>query len=386
MSRLSDPVFQDSGLQKVLALLGKAGHQALLVGGSVRNGLLGAPVSDFDVSTDARPDRVMALAEAAGIKAVPTGIDHGTVTLVEDHTPVEVTTFRRDVSTDGRRAVVAFSTDVAEDAARRDFTMNALYAQADGTIVDPLGGLPDLWARRVRFIGRAEDRIHEDYLRILRFFRFHAWYGDPEAGFDADEVAACADGIDGLARLSRERIGHEMMKLLTARDPAVSVAILARIGGLAAILPGAMPDALGPLVHLEQQLGLAPDPVRRLAALGGAEAGEALRLSRAGARRATLLTGLARDAMGPAEAGYRHGAADGWDAMVIRAALLGQPVDEDTHTLVLQGAAAEFPVRAADLMDRFKGSDLGRALTSAETAWIASGFTADKATLLAGLE
>lgn len=386
MSRLTDPVFRDPGLQRVLAVLVDAGHQALLVGGSVRNGLLNAPVTDFDVATDARPDRVMDLADAAGIKAVPTGIDHGTVTLVADHTPVEVTTFRRDVATDGRRAVVAFSEDVAEDAARRDFTINALYARADGHVVDPLGGLPDLWARRVRFIGRAEDRIHEDYLRILRFFRFHAWYGDPEAGFDADEVAACADGIDGLGRLSRERIGHEMMKLLAARDPSVSVSILARIGGLAVVLPGAMPDALGPLVHLEQDLDLPPDPVRRLGALGAEDAGRDLRLSKPDARRATLLAGLARGDMSPPEAGYRHGGQDGWDAMVIRAALMGQLVDEGIHGAVLQGAAAEFPLRAADLMGRFKGRDLGTALARAEAAWIASGFALDRDGLLAALE
>lgn len=385
MSRLTDPVFRDPGLQRVLSLLEDSGQVALLVGGSVRNGLLGAPVTDFDVATDALPQRVIDLAGTAGIKAVPTGIDHGTVTLVADHTPVEVTTFRRDVATDGRRAVVAFSTDVAEDAARRDFTMNALYARADGTIVDPLGGLPDLWARRVRFIGRAEDRIHEDYLRILRFFRFHAWYGDPEAGFDPDEVAACADGIDGLAQLSRERVGHEMKKLLSARDPAIAVAILDRIGGLAVLLPGAQSGPLAPLVHLEGTLDMAPEPLRRLAALGAQDAGGDLRLSKADARRATLLSDLARNGMGPAEMGYRHGAQDGWDAMVIRAALTGQPVDRDIHGHVLRGAAAEFPIQAADLMDRFKGGDLGAALSRAEAAWIASGFALDRADLLAGL-
>ena len=181
MTRIKEAWVNDPDTQKVCAALTDGGAQALFVGGCVRNALLGVPVSDIDIATDARPERVVQLAEKAGIKAVPTGIDHGTVTLVSGGVPHEVTTFRRDVETDGRRAKIAYSDRVEEDAARRDFTMNALYARPDGTVLDPLGGLPDLRARRVRFIGRAEDRIREDYLRSLRFFRFlpgpsrHVW-------------------------------------------------------------------------------------------------------------------------------------------------------------------------------------------------------------------
>ncbi len=174
----------------------------------------------MDIATDARPEKVTALIEAAGYKVVPTGIAHGTVTVVADHHPYEVTTFRRDLETDGRRARVAFADDVAEDARRRDFTMNALYADAEGTVVDPLGGLGDLERRCVRFVGEAEARIREDYLRILRFFRFHAWYGDPAEGLDPEGLAACAGLADGLERLSRERVGHETLRLLAAADPA----------------------------------------------------------------------------------------------------------------------------------------------------------------------
>ncbi|MDH3263709.1 MAG: CCA tRNA nucleotidyltransferase, partial [Paracoccaceae bacterium] len=158
------------GPRAVMAMLRDAGHQALFVGGTVRNALLGHPPGDIDIATDAVPERVMELAEAAGLRPVPTGLDHGTITVVvAHHEGIEVTTFRRDVETDGRRAVVAFSTHVEDDAARRDFTMNALYASAEGEVIDPLGGLPDLRARRVRFVGNAAERIREDYLRILRF-------------------------------------------------------------------------------------------------------------------------------------------------------------------------------------------------------------------------
>ena len=217
--------------QALMKALNDAGHKALVVGGCVRNALLGVPVADVDIATDALPEEVMRIALAAKMKPVPTGIDHGTVTVVSGSIPHEVTTFRKDVETDGRRAVVAFATDVADDAHRRDLTINALYALADGTLVDPLGGLPDLKARRVRFIEDAEARIREDYLRALRFFRFHAYYGDPAVGMDPEALAAIAANLDGLDTLSRERVGAELLNLLAAPDPAPAVAAMAQTGG-----------------------------------------------------------------------------------------------------------------------------------------------------------
>ncbi|MCK4711369.1 MAG: CCA tRNA nucleotidyltransferase, partial [Marinosulfonomonas sp.] len=175
MTQITADWISNPNTQKVCEMLTDAGFECFFVGGCVRNALLGAPVNDIDISTNALPDRVMELAKAAGLKAVPTGIDHGTVTVIADGTPFEITTYRRDVETDGRRAVVAFSDTIMDDAHRRDFTMNALYADADGVIIDPLNGMPDLLARRIRFIEDADLRIKEDYLRILRFFRFHAW-------------------------------------------------------------------------------------------------------------------------------------------------------------------------------------------------------------------
>jgi len=259
MTRVTGSWLDSEDTQAVMAVLEEAGHQALAVGGCVRNALLGVAVSDVDIATDARPERVMEIAAAAGLKAVPTGIDHGTVTVVANKVGHEVTTFRRDVETDGRRATVAYADRVEEDAHRRDFTMNALYARADGTVIDPLGGLPDLRARRVRFIDDPHDRIREDYLRILRFFRFHAWYGDPAAGLDPDGLAACAELSDGMDRLSRERIGAETRKLLAAPDPAPAVAAMAQAGVLIHVLPGANPQALPVLVHLERAAGVAPE-------------------------------------------------------------------------------------------------------------------------------
>ncbi len=234
------------GTQALCTALESTGYKALLVGGCVRNALLGVPVADIDIATDASPETVSTIAEAAGFKPVPTGIDHGTVTIVAEGRPHEVTTFRRDVETDGRRAVVAFSDRIEEDAERRDFTMNALYADRQGEVIDPLDGLPDLLARRIRFVGDAETRIREDYLRILRFFRFHAAYGDPEGGLDPEGLAACAALSAGLGTISRERITAELKKLLSARDPAPTVAAMAQSGVLLHVLPGADPRALAP--------------------------------------------------------------------------------------------------------------------------------------------
>ncbi len=349
--------------QAVLAMLEAGGHRALAVGGCVRNALLGVPVNDVDVATDAPPGRVVLLAEAAGLKPVPTGIAHGTVTVVSGGAAYEVTTFRRDVATDGRHAVVAFSGEVEEDAARRDFTMNALYAEPDGTVVDPLGGLPDLLARRVRFVGDADARVREDYLRVLRFFRFHAWYADPGGGIDAEALDACARGADGLGRLSAERIGGEMARLLSATDPARAVAAMAASGVLARVMPGADAGALAPLVRAEG--ALSPDWRRRAAALGGSAAG--WRLSRADARALDLRRAALAEGTPVHEVAYRHGAEVARDVALIRAC--GAAAD-------LRGidaaAHARLPLRATDLP--LEGRALGDALRRAEAAWIASGF------------
>jgi len=378
--RISGDWIEAGHVQRVLGMLTDAGHQAYMVGGCVRNALLGAPIADVDIATDALPERVVALARSAGLKPVPTGIDHGTVTVVAEGVGHEVTTFRRDVETDGRRAVVAYSTQIEEDAARRDFTMNALYADARGMVVDPMGGLDDLKARRVRFVGDPDARIREDFLRILRFFRFHAWYGNDAEGLEAEGLAACAANAAGIETLSRERTGHEMRRLLAAPDPAQAVAAMQATGVLARVLPGADARALAPLVHLEPPY--APDWVRRLVALGGPDPAEALRLSRAEARQRDLILAAMGSGESDAANAYRHGAEAARDAMLVRAATLGAPLPEGWEDAVARGAAAVFPVKAADLMPASSGADLGRRLKALEERWIASGFELSREQLL----
>jgi poly(A) polymerase len=372
------------GTQALCAALEAEGFHALFVGGCVRNGLLGLPSDDIDISTDARPERVMQIAEAAGFKAVPTGIDHGTVTIIADDLPHEVTTFRRDVETDGRRAVIAFADRVEEDAMRRDFTMNALYADAGGGVIDPLGtGVADLQARRLRFIGDPHDRIREDYLRILRFFRFHAHYGDQDAGFDADGLAACAEMADGLDRLSRERIGHEMRKLLRADDPAPAVAAMAQAGILRHALPGADAKALPILIHAEADHDIAPDHCRRLAAMGGDSPGDALRLSKADARRVQLLRDAVGSMMGAGELAYREGVDIARDVLLLRVALLDMPLAQSELDAAQAADGLQLPVKPADLMAiGLQGPALGDRLREIETRWIASGFALSRADLL----
>ncbi|MCA0205848.1 MAG: CCA tRNA nucleotidyltransferase [Proteobacteria bacterium] len=379
--KVSGAWLDNPGTQAVMGMLTGAGHHALAVGGCVRNALLGVPVADVDIATDALPETVSALAEKAGLKAVPTGIAHGTVTVVSGGEGYEVTTFRHDEESFGRHARVSFGASLQQDAARRDFTMNALYAQADGTLIDPLGGLPDLQARRLRFVGDPQARITEDYLRILRFFRFHAQYGDPAQGLDPEALAACAEHSAMLETLSRERVTAELKKLLDATDPAPAVAAMAQAGVLAAVLPGAQPQALPVLVHLEA--GKPGGWLRRLAVLTGEV--ETLRLSKAEARD----FGKVRDAFSgidtPAALGWRLGCRLGCDALLGRAALLETPPAPGWQAEVMRGAQADFPLKPKDLMPSLMGPALGHALAQAQEHWLAQDLKPGRAQLLARL-
>lgn len=260
------------------------------VGGCVRNALLGEPVGDIDMATTLVPDEVIRRLEASDLKAIPTGIDHGTVTAISGGIPHEITTLRKDVETHGRHATIAYSLDWAEDAARRDFTMNALYADRSGKVFDPLGGIDDLNARRVRFIGEAETRIAEDYLRVLRFFRIHAWYGKDD--LDAPGLQACVGGLKGLGSLSIERVRDEILKLICAPDPLPVMRQMAATGILAAVLPERLNmERFAKLAHVDAISLFEPDAILRLGALldGGAEEagalGKRLRLSNADTAR-----------------------------------------------------------------------------------------------------
>lgn len=350
-----------------------ASARPLFVGGCVRDALMGRVSEDIDIAVITPPDQTMALADSAGLKAVPTGVDHGVVTVIVDGAPFEVATLRRDVATDGRRAVVAFTDRIEEDAERRDFTMNALYADAEGRVIDPLGeGLADLSARRIRFIGKAGLRLREDYLRILRFFRFHAQFGITP--LDAEGLAACLTERSGLDMISAERIGSEMRKLLAAPDPGPALAGMGPI--LTQILPGAAWPAK--LLDVEATLGLSPQPMRRLASLSAIDV-ERLRLSNAELSYLQKIR-LARDI--PAhETAYRYGKEVALDSVAIA---LNFEASADDITLA---AVAVFPVTAKDLMDlgMTPGPELGAALKTLKAQWIAGRFTPTRETLLSRL-
>lgn len=298
MTRLTDQAWlTDPATRVVMAALEAAGGPgcARFVGGCVRNALMGRSIDDIDIATTLRPEQTEKAIRAAGLKAVPTGIAHGTVTAVADRKPFEITTLRRDVTTDGRNATVAFTDDWAEDAARRDFRLNALYADSEGQVFDPTGhGVDDAAAGRIVFVGDPATRIREDYLRILRFFRFFAWYG--RGGMDPAGLAACRDLASGMTRLSAERVSKELMKLLAADDPRPAVRAMAEAGVLTQVLPDAADLAL-----LDAVVDLTVDPVERLGAMLPLDAdclrqvSEGLRLPNATRDRLTDMAQAAAD-------------------------------------------------------------------------------------------
>ncbi len=387
MTRISADWLADPAIRRLMAALSANGATPRFVGGCVRNAVLGAGETDIDLAIDVGPEETTRLLRRAGLGAVPTGFEHGTVTAVVDKRGFEVTTLRRDVETDGRRAVVAFTDDWLEDARRRDFTMNALYADSDGTVLDPTDeGLKDLAAGNVRFIGAAEDRIREDFLRILRFFRFHAWFG--AGGMDADGLAACDALSAGVESLARERIGAEMRKLLAAPDPAPAVAAMARVHVLWRILPDAEPAALALLVAVEKATGVEPDWLRRLASLDAEDMFDRLRLSKAEVRMLEAIA-AAEAELDPAAAAHECGARAALSGALIRAARHGEAPDIGALKARIElGANATFPLAAADLIARgaAPGPALGEKLKRAKALWRERGFTPDAEELLDALE
>lgn len=391
------PWLISGGTARVLQLLNADGEEARVVGGAVRNALLGLVPGDIDIATTALPHEVIRRAKSAGIKAVPTGIDHGTVTLVIDSQPYEVTTLREDTETFGRKAKVAFGRDWVKDAERRDFTMNGLSVDADGVVHDYVGGIADAAARHVRFIGDPDQRIAEDFLRILRFFRIHAAFGagDP----DRDGYLACIRGRAGLASLSAERLRIETLKLLVA--PGASAAALAMAdGGLLQALTGgvAYTGPLSAMIAIERELGLTASSTRRLAALTVAVSEDAKRV--ATRLRLSNAETKALDSMGhrwwrlatkgEADARrllYRLGADRYHDRVLLGWARAGGDVGSSRWRALAElpqrWTAPKFPLRAADFIARgmAEGPSLGHVLTLAEDAWLAADFPLEEAAL-----
>jgi len=394
---LNAPWLASGPTSRVLQLLNENGEEARVVGGAVRNALLNIPIGDIDIATTALPDEVIRRAKAAGIKSVPTGIAHGTVTLVVEAQPFEVTTLREDTETFGRKAKVAFGRDWVGDAHRRDFTINALSAGADGVVHDYVGGLDDIAARRVRFIGDAGQRIAEDYLRILRFFRIHAAFGAGEV--DRAGYLACIAGRAGLATLSAERMRMEMLKFLVADGATGAVTAMADGGLLLPIFGGIA--YVGPFAAMsaaELMLGLKPDPIRRLAALAVAVTEDAKRV--AGRLRLSNAETKALDSMGhrwwrlagadEARARrllYRLGEDNYRNRLMLAWARAGGDTDaapwRDLATLPQRWSAPKFPLKAADFLARgiAEGPALGHVLTLGEDAWLAADFPLDDAAL-----
>lgn len=385
--------------KRVFAALTAPGVETRAVGGAVRNSLLGLPVTEIDLATTALPERVIALARTADLKAVPTGIEHGTVTVVADGVPFEVTTLRRDVETYGRHATVSFTENWEEDARRRDFTLNALYAASDGEVFDPLGGYADLVAGRVRFIGQAQARIKEDYLRILRFFRFNAYYG--KGPLDPEGLSACVQLREGLDQLSAERVAAELRKLLVAPQALRAVEALFDYGLLTRLL-GGVPRLMrfARLVAAEEALGLAPDAALRLAALAVFVPEDAERLAArlrlSNAEKAVLALGAedhARvelpDEAAAKRALYRLGPCTYEGHVLLASADAGvsphDPSLSDALRLADRWQAPDFPLRGPDIMalDGVKGAAIGEILRRLEAEWVAEGFAPSREELLA---
>ncbi len=399
----------DKELQRLLQALCEGGEEARVAGGAVRNALLGCPVSDIDVAATTLPDETERRARAAGFRTVPTGKEHGTITVLAGGAAYEVTTLRADVETDGRHARVVFGRDWEADAGRRDFTINALYATADGEVIDLVGGLGDLETRTLRFIGDAEARIREDYLRILRFFRFFAWYGKGRP--DAEGLRACARLKQGLSRLSAERVWAELKKLLSAPDPSRALLWMRQTGVLTAVLPESEKwgiDAIHALVAAEADLGWSPDPLLRLEAVVPPDAARMaamaarLKMSKAEASRLSAWAMTAPVGASTSDAALARLAYAGdrqalEDRLRLALAAARAKVGQETVVLAEAGGYLRllrfldrwekpvFPLKGGDLvaLGMAAGPEMGAALAKLEAGWAAGGFREDRGALLA---
>jgi len=399
-------------LQALFAALNRDGGEVRVVGGAVRNTLLGTKVSDVDLATTHLPEETVRLAKEAGFKPVPTGIEHGTITVVVQGQPFEVTTLRKDIETNGRHAKVAFGTDWKTDAERRDFTINALYATADGDVIDYVGGLADIETKTLRFIGDAEERIREDYLRILRFFRFFAWYGSGRP--EANGLRASARLKDGLNQLSAERVWSELKKLLSAPDPSRAMLWMRQSGVLNIILPESEKwgiDAIHGLVRAETDLDWQVDALLRLESIVPPDAARMTelgkRLKMSNAERARLEAWARADAIKSETSEqalkkliYRGSSQAVADRIRLAYASARQEAAASDEAMIRAGGYSRlldavekyeplvFPVTGGDLLSLGveKGPGLGEALRDLETLWIDSGFSLDREALLDKLD
>lgn len=398
------PFLGDPSLLAVMTAIEHAGGEVRVNGGAVRNALLREPVADIDLSTTLNPAQTTEALQRADIKAVPTGFEHGTVTAVHGGKGYEITSLREDIETDGRRALVRFGSDWTADASRRDFTLNALYCDRHGRIFDPLDGYGDLVNRRIRFIGDADRRIAEDRLRILRFFRFFAWYGSGRP--DAESLKACNRARDGLDGLSAERVWHELYKLLSAPDPVKAVLWMRTAGVLTRILPETEKwgtDLLPRLGAMERQLAMRVDPLLRLMAMLPPRAetveglGQRLKISNTDRARLANWVGASLPPTGMADPQlsqllYRSDRQAIHDRLALERARMQDVAADAEKCLVLEATMAKvqawsrpvFPLKGADLLAEGlqPGPNLGKLLARLETEWLESGFSLSRAELV----
>lgn len=372
----------DCATRMVVASFKSGPHRIYFVGGCVRDAILGLEPTDIDFATDAPPNRIRKVAKAAGLQTAMFAARHGSVLVIAEGRTFELTTFRIDEETDGRRAKVVLSGDLEIDAFRRDFTINALYADSSGNVLDPVGGLPDVLSGTVRFIGDPDHRIREDYLRMLRFFRFAATHGQQH--LDPDGLEAVRQHATKVNTLPKERIGSEIVRLLAAPQSADCVRAMDRTGILELVLPDSNPDGLGNLERREARQGLAPDPMRRLVALSGCDVANMLRLSRTEARKvARLRLGKSLDCSAEQIARrFRQFPGEAASMALLRAAEDGTEPDPWLAKRVSHAERQRFPVRASDLAISYRGAELGAKLRELELAWVESGFALDRSELL----
>ena len=379
--KISADWLNNPSTRSVMKRLVSRGYQAYFVGGCVRNALLNIESKDIDIATSAHPKKVLEIMENAELKALPTGIEHGTVTVVADKRNYEITTLREDIETDGRRAKVKFTKSILEDAKRRDFSINAIYSEQDGSIVDPLNGIDDILGKRIKFIGDPYARIKEDYLRILRFFRFLALFGKEDENHEI-EITALNNLRNGLDKVSAERKSDEIFKLFAAPNLKYSIFLMEKANISSKIFDASNYDSLTNLKKLEDRLEVAPCAIRRLAAYTSDNLKLNLRFSNKLAKTHKVLREEAISQKDAAELSYRYNEKLALDIILVRSSLHGTEPSGDIFSRIKVGSVAKFPIKSDDLAEYFSGPKLGEMLAYLEQKWIDSDFTLSKERLL----
>ena len=367
--------------KKLFKVFAESGYDIYFVGGCVRDCLLSLPIKDIDLATTALPSEIIKVAKENGVKAIKTGFQFGTITLIYEKVQYQVTTFRKDVETDGRRAIVTFSKSITTDASRRDLTINALYADIDGTIVDPLNVIKDLKSRKIKFIGNPQQRILEDHLRILRFFRFLAWFRKGNTEIDPESLKACISLKEKLITLSGERTGEEMKKILSAPNPVKTLELMARTGILQLVIPNAKLCQLHTLIKFEKQSKCPIKWTTRIALMTNSKLKTIWKLSNVDHKLVTRLQKLKQSDDSIEKIAYLYGKDISFQYAIMRSAISKDNL-KNIDTRVTLGVNSVFPVTAKDLTENYQGPALGKMLKKLQDIWIDSDFSLTKMDLL----